>query len=71
MIHIQPKQYQVVVWRDETRLSGEPALRIDFDTIEDATAALRAHQATGYYRSGVLMEWRKHSAIWNLLEQYP
>lgn len=71
MIHIQPKPYQVVVWRDEHRLSGEPALRMDFDTLEEATRALNAYAAAGMYRSGVLMEWRKHSAIWNLLEQYP
>jgi hypothetical protein len=41
---------------------------MDFDTLEEATAGLRA---TGSYGSGVLMEWREHSAIWDLLEQYP
>lgn len=71
MIHLQAKQFQVVVWRDEDRQSEEPALRLDFDTLEEAKTALMAHQAEGLYRAGVLMEWHNQSGIWDLIEYYP
>lgn len=71
MIHIVPKPYQVVLWRAENRLSQDPALRMDFQTLDEAMAALGDHQASGFYRVGVLLEWRKQSGIWNLIARYP
>jgi hypothetical protein len=71
MIHVQAQQYQVVLWENVDRLSGGPALRLDFDTLESAEAALQAHRQDGKYVSGVILEWHKHSGIWDLVDQYP
>ncbi len=71
MIHIQAMQYQVVLWEDSDRVSGGPALRLDFDSLEAARQAYEAHRQEGTYRSGVIMEWHKQSGIWDLVEQYP
>ena len=40
---VQSKTYQVVVWGGDDRLSDEPALRLHFETLQDALAALDTH----------------------------
>lgn len=70
MTHTGLKPYQVVVWEGEERLSDEPALRLHFDTLEDALTALDTHHNSGRYRSGMLMEWNKQSGNWKLVAQF-
>lgn len=71
MIHVQAKQYQVVLWENADRFSGGPALRLDFDTLEAARAEFDAHRETGKYQAGVILEWHKLSGISDLVDQYP
>jgi hypothetical protein len=71
MIHTKPKRYQLVLWATEDRGGLEPALRLEFDLLEEAQAAFEEQQTAGSYRSGILMVWRKNSGIWDLLDQYP
>lgn len=69
MIHTLQKQFQLVLWENEDR-SGE-ALRLDFDTVDEARAAFEAQHLAGTYRAGILMEWHKVSGASALLDIYP
>lgn len=70
MTAVQLKSYQVVVWADGERLSDEPALRLHFETLEDALRALDTHRNSGRYRSGMLMQWDKQTGNWKLVAQF-
>lgn len=71
MIHVQAKQYQVLLWEHPDRMSGGPALRCDFDTLDAARQEYETHRLGGRYLAGMILEWHKHSGIWDLVEQYP
>lgn len=70
MTTTQPKPYQLVLWGDGKRPSDDPAVRQRFDTQEDAMAALKAHELSGRYRTGMLMQWDKQSGGWKLIAQF-
>lgn len=70
MAPIPTKPYQLVVWGDGKRPSDDPALRLHFDTLQDAMAALDTHRGTGAYRSGMLMQWDKQSGRWTMVAQF-
>jgi len=69
LISIQHKRFQVVLWETEDR-SGS-SLHLEFDTLEEARAALEAQQQLHRYRTGILMEWHKMSGVWNLIARFP
>jgi hypothetical protein len=71
MIQSQAKPYQLVLWVTEDRGGSEPALRLEFDRLEDALAAFESQRGAGAYRSGVLMRWHKVGGSWDLLDRYP
>ena len=63
------KRYQVVLWPSADRTGL--ALFLDFATLPEAEAELRARQSVGEYRAGVLMEWNKLRQEWELVDRYP
>lgn len=69
MIYSPTKPYQVALWTGSSR-QGE-ALRLEFDSREEAEQALRQKAAEGRYHTGILFEWNKHLNDWTLLSQYP
>ncbi len=71
MIHSKPKRYQLVLWATEDRSGLEPALRLEFDFLEEAQAAFLEQQSAASYRAGILILWDKLSGTWDLLDQYP
>lgn len=66
----QSTTYVVVVWSGGERLSDDPALRLQFDTLEDARLALDTHRDSRRYRSGMLMQWDRQSGNWKLVAQF-
>ncbi|MGN6490205.1 MAG: glycosyltransferase [Devosia sp.] len=70
LTHRHSKTYVVVAWRGGNLLSDEPALRMRFDTVEEALTALKAHHESRLYRSGMVMEWNKQSGNWALVAQF-
>jgi len=71
MIYGQDKRYQLVFWDGENRDGHEPALKLEFDTREEAEAAFEANRSGPRYRSGIFMEWHKTARDWTLVERYP
>jgi len=69
MIYTPAKTFQLVFWPDTDR-RGQ-ALRLDFDSIEEARRVLAEKEAEGLYATGILVEWNKHLNDWTLLDQYP
>ena len=71
MIQSQTKPYQLVLWQNADRSGSEPALRLEFDRLDEAQEAFGAARQQGAYGAAVLMEWHKVSGVWDLMDQYP
>lgn len=71
MIHTLQKPFQVVLWETEERSSDGAAMRLDFDSLEEARADFDAQRLAGHFRTGVLLEWHKVSGQWELLDLFP
>lgn len=69
MIHTPVRRYQLVLWTASDRNETSVASRQEFDTLVDAKAALELARADGRYRDGILYEWLRHSASWELREK--
>lgn len=71
MIQAQCKRYQLVFWASAERDGHTPALKLEFDTREEAQAAFDKGRTERRYGSGILMEWHKTAADWDLIDRYP
>ena len=69
MIQVQAKRYQIMFWELASR-DGPAALLIEFDAIEEARREFTRLRDSGLYGTGVMMEWRKETGEWNLLERF-
>jgi hypothetical protein len=70
VIHIRQANFQLLLW--VTDRSGEdPALKLGFDTLEEAKAAFEDHTKSGGYQTAILMEFHKRMGVWNLLRCHP
>jgi hypothetical protein len=70
MIHVLGKPFVVTLWESPER-DGDGALRLEFETHQEAVAELNRQREAGLYRSGVAMHWRKVSDEWDLVAKYP
>lgn len=68
MIYTPAKAYQLVLWEDGSRRGD--ALRLDFDSAEEAGRVLAEKELEGKYRCGILVEWNKKLRDWTLINQY-
>ena len=71
MIHIQTKRYQLIFWESEQRDGQQPALKLEFENLEEADATFAARKAERRYRSGVFIQWHRIASDWTLIERYP
>lgn len=71
MIQVPSKPYQIVLWTGVEHADTTPALRMEFDSLEEAVAEFEKQRETGLHRSGILYQWRRHSGSWDLLRRYP
>jgi hypothetical protein len=70
MIQTQSKRYQISLWFKRDRSGPGPALRLEFDDVEEARAEFDKHKAHGRYQSGILLEFHKVRQEWSLLDQF-
>ena len=70
MIHARNLEFQLVLWETEAR-SEHPALKLEFDTHEDAIAAFEAHKLEGRYRTGTLLRRHRWTNDWSLVDRFP
>lgn len=70
MIEVRKKRYQITLWVGSREEISEPGLRLEFDALEEATAALEHHRRMGLYRSGVMLDWRPDLQAWFFLDGY-
>ena len=70
MILTRSLEFQLVLWETEAR-GDHPALKLEFDTLAEATAAFEARRVEGRYRSGKLPRWHKIAHDWSLVDRFP
>ena len=69
MIFTQAKRYQVTLWTSTDRKGL--AMRLEFDSIEQAILVFEQNAAERRYAAGLLFEWQKDTREWMLMGQYP
>jgi hypothetical protein len=69
MITVENKRFQVALWTNEDRAG--PGFKLQFDSLAEAVAEFDRHRGAGLYRSGILYEWHKVSALWELIDRFP
>jgi hypothetical protein len=70
MIHISQANFQVVLWVTD-RSGTDPALKLGFDTLEEAEAAFEEQTQSGRYQTAILMAFHKRMGVWDLIRAYP
>ena len=70
MIHTQTKRYQISLWFTRDRSGPGPALRLEFDNVEEARAEFEKHKHHEHYQSGILLEFLKVRMEWILIDQF-
>ena len=71
MIHLETKRYHIVLWETEDRSGSAAALKLEFDSRAEASAAFEAEQQLGRYAAGILFQWLKDSDDWQLMDRFP
>ena len=71
MIHLKTKRYQLVLWDEDDRGGAVPALKLEFDTLAQASEEFQAQQKAARYGAGLLFQWLKDSDDWELVDRYP
>lgn len=70
MIQTQSKRYQISLWLTQDRSGPGPALRLEFDNVEEARAEFERQKRHELYQSGILLEFHKVSQEWSLIDQF-
>jgi hypothetical protein len=59
MIELQPKGFQIHLWLTEDRSGVDPALKLEFDSLDEAKAELERHRKAGLHKCRVCIEWHR------------
>jgi hypothetical protein len=70
MIHIRQKRFQLSFWKVSRDDRAIPALRMEFDDFDSARSAFEQQRALGFYRAGLLLDWRNDLSEWLLVDMY-
>ena len=71
MIHLETKRYHIVMWEQEDRSGAAAAMKLEFDSRAEATAAFDTERQRGRYRAGILFQWLKDTDDWELIDRFP
>jgi hypothetical protein len=70
MILNSSKPFQMALWSSQAPQGAEPALRAQFDTLEEARIAFELHRQDGSYALGVLYLHNKATGYSQLLYRF-
>lgn len=68
MNNIETKRYQLALWYQAGR--DGPGLKLQFDSLVEATTEFERLKNGRVFRNGVLYGWHKRSGLWELLDQF-
>ena len=71
MIHLETKRYHVVMWESADRSGPAAAVKLEFESRAEASAAFESERQRGHYGAGILFQWLKDSDDWELIDRFP
>jgi hypothetical protein len=69
MIHLTQQRFHIVLWETQDRTAGA-GMKFQFETLAQAAAAFDEHRRDERYREGILIQWRKASDDWELVDTF-